>query len=460
MAKIISAGKVRRKAVKAAAKGVKKATSKKKKGSRKLYTEDEKKKLRNLRAKAKRLEKKRKDILDKAVWNKLTLQDMRPKLGDDTARKLYYEGFFDENNKDNYENRDFAEWYLDNIEAKNDMREEWSLTEVEKDLDYGFEELQSIFDEYDVLCNIDSATNYGEKLAAKKLFERLDDKEFADVSTDLYNIREEIDKIQDNALKRKAERILKQKLAKEYGNDIAKMMEDMNKAYETGKKLTKGEREAWVIMKNLTAKAVLKEMKPWLSTLDPEQAAVIKKSVFSAISQNPLEGIKAGIKASVTNKISKKYGNPMAELGGILVDAAMSSGSGKNIAKGIGKGLVTYFAETKGLTPEAMEERAQELVAEGEAGIVTKNAIQFTVETAVEVAKDVIVTGGQIEATLPVVIKDLIENATKYTTRAHKEINEYKKAKNKTQNEMDEAKKYNEENPLTTQEFNQKFFDE
>lgn len=459
MAKIISAGKVRRKAVKAAAKGIKKATSKKKKGSRRLYTDAEKKKLNNLRAKARRLEKKRKDILENAKWSKLTLQDMRPKLGDDTARKLYYEGFFDENNKDNYENRDFAEWYLDNIEAKNDMREEWSLTEVEKDLDYGFEELQSIFDEYDVLCNIDSATNYGEKVAAKKLFERLDDKEFADVSTDLYNINREIDKIQDNALKRKAKRILKQKLAKEYGNDVAKMMEDMNKAYETGKglkKLTKGEREAWNIMKNLTAKAVIKEMKPWLSTMDPEKAAVVKRSLFSAIAQNPLEGLKTGIKVSATNAAVKKYGNQVEGLAGALIDTAMGSGSGAKITTG----LVDYFMVAKGLTSTQMDDKARQLVDEGQSSVVKEGIKKFGVELVFDVAKDIIGAGGNVYAAAPLILKDLIVDSAKHGVSTVKEENKRRKEENKVKNELAEAKKYAQEHPLTTQEFEQKFFDE
>lgn len=454
MAKIISAGKIRRKAVKSAAKGVKKITSKKKKGSRRLYTEAESKELRSLRGKLKRVKAKREQIIATSKWDNLTLQDMRPKLGDDTARKLFYMGFFDENNKDDYENRDFAEWYLDRAEDVADMREEWSLSDVELALDKGYAELEGIFDEYNFLMNLDS--KYSGELASKSVFARLNDDEFQRNGEELRKLDERIKKIEERAQTRKAERILKETLRKKYGGDIAKMMVDMNAKYEKGKGLTKGERAAWNIMKNMAAKGVIKQMRPWLSTLDPDKAATIKQSVFSAITQNPIEGLKTGVKVSATNAIVKKYGNQMSGLAGALVDTAMGSGSGRKIVTG----LVDYFMVTKGLTSAQMDDKAKELVDEGESSVIKEGIKKFGVELVFDVAKDIIRTGGNVYAAAPMILKDLIVDSTKHGVATVKEENKHRKEENKIKNELAEAEKYAKEHPLTEQEFNQKFFDE
>lgn len=346
----------------------------KKSPRRKLYTETERKKmnkLSRLKSKYKKLTMdvyKSFDVEGKA----LSMQDIRNTMDDDDAREAYYNGYFDEENYDDYCNRDFRTWMLEKGDG---------------DL------LNNVIETYETTNAVDLTDSIGDIYADQdiKAKEYLD--KYNEINEEMKSIRQ---KAEDRKTMRKAKELAKKKALKtgekliDIANDV-----DLNK-------LKKPEQAIIQEAKVVLAKSVVKGLNLKNSNLSDLDKDILINTITATITQNPGEGIRAAIKESVVGNVVKKYGNNAGELADSLVDIATGKGSAKSI-------VMTAFdigLKKSAWNPDLLKEKAEELVDSGQSTNDKENIKQLGRDVAIDIAKDVIKSGGQIYAAIPMILKD------------------------------------------------------
>lgn len=405
-AKVI-AKKVAKEAVKNVAKNAVKNVAKKAvKGALKekpkkvpLYTDEERAELSALRSKKAYYKKKLKDLKPEEVTEKITMHDVRPFLSDQTARECAYAGYFD---GDDYYNRDFREWMSDLTFEDNGM-----TYKIDVPLQYTaqYALMQKVINEYNTLGGFDLGSSPG----------TIDEeyyKKMSEYSSKVKDVEEQIAKITKKAHDRRNMKIAKD-LAKRNRLENAESLAD---AFEEGdiliSKLSNPEREAVNFVKEKFSKAITDNIS--FNGLNEDQTRAAKYGVYKAIMDNPIEGLRTGIKETISADIKSKYGNDAGDLASTLVDVATGKGSAKSIGLELFKGVVNKT----GLNPALMDERAEELISMGESTIGEEAMKRFGRDVIVDIGKAIIKSGGQIEIAIPMAIKSILFDAGKAGAKA------------------------------------------
>lgn len=393
-AKVI-AKKVVKEAVKNAAKNAAKNVAKKAiKGALKekpkkvpLYTDEERAELKSLYGKRnywkKKLEQAEKDD---EYSETITLQDLRPNMSDDMAKEIgspnsnYNGKYFASENKWDYENRDIREW----MHAEGD-----------EDL------LEKLLDDHNDGLPEDA-----------KLTDDEDDKEASKIKDKVNKYEEEINRIKKKAKDRQNLKIAKDLARRNRLENADSLAEAFEESELLMSKLSNPEREAVNFVKEKFSNAVTDNIN--LDRLNEDQARAVKHGVYKAIMDNPLEGLRTGIKETITADIKSKYGNDAGDLVSTLVDVATGKGSAKSIGLELFKGVVNKT----GLNPALMDERAEELISMGESTVGEEAMKRFGRDVIVDIGKAIIKSGGQIEIAIPMAIKSILFDAGKAGAKA------------------------------------------
>lgn len=372
-------GKVERKA--------KTKAVKKKYNLRKVYTDEEKRVLKNLRSKKAYLKKKM-DVMVKTMDEdqKITLSMLRPYMSKDMADSLAGTGddpssggYFDPSNADDYYNRDFREWMIEEYDDKF---------------------MEELIDVYNALGNEDTAISAEEldPLSKAAMNEKMDE-----YSKRIADIDRNINKVKSKAVERKNLAIAKE-LAKRNGYENAEsLIEAIDKGHLILNKLSKPEQEAIAFVKSQFAKAIVKAVKD-NSNLSDEQFSVAKNMINASVMSNPMEGLRVGIREMVVMDVVENYGNDAGNIAGSMVDLITGKGSMGSLGVSIFAGIVNKT----GFNKELMQERSQELIDAGESDFDTENMKQLGADVVMNIASAVIMSGGNIYAAVPAALKGII----------------------------------------------------
>lgn len=399
MAKIIkAAAKKGVKSLKKASKKMKKQAKKalKNKSTRSLYTEAEKKELQKLRNRRSYYKNSLKKLAaDQAVDGiTLTLKDIRGRISEDTAREMYYQGYFDSENADDYRNRDFREWMTD--EGDNDL-------------------MSQAIEEYNTL-DIDGIDSQPMDPKTKKKNERI--KKYTD---ELKKINDDIQKITDKAEKRKLLRDAKNIAKKAVAGTGESLAEIIDNADTIKKVFTDPERAAIEKIKSEFAKEIIKSVTADIE--DPEEKAQTKQAIYAGVMQGPMAAVRTVIKNDILSDIAKEYGDAAVPFASSLIDFSTGIITGKGgSVKGVMSGMFeTFILSSETLNPELMQERSEELINLQQSTIGNEAAKGLARNVMVDIAKDVIMSGGNIAAALPKIFKDVLFDTGKAAIKYHKD---------------------------------------
>lgn len=430
-----NATSIAKSAIKKAGKGAKKAAvktakdviKKKRKAIKapKLYTETEKKYLHSLYNKRNRLKRKQLklaaelSVAGSAVGP--SLKDIREYISEDTARTLYYEGYFDEENYDRYQGRSFREWMIENGDgdALRSVMDEYA-TGIGRDVD----ELEEEFQEMTV-----NSDEY------KKVSDELDL-----TNKELEHTEMRIEITRSKAKFRKDLAIAKNIGKKAYLKKDESLIDAIDKGHIDLSKLSNPEKAAVNNIKKQFAKAIIQSGVS--DNLEDEAKQIASQAIYSGVMSNPMEGVRVAIRETVSAKVRMDYGNDAAKITSDLVDLA----TGKGSVKAVGLSMFEGVVNSAGIDETTLNERSRELIENNQSSIGAENFKKFGVKLLVDIAKDVIKSGGQIEAAIPMVIKSVLTEAVKAGASTARDIKREEKELDKRAKQIQKANKAKKKN--------------
>lgn len=427
--------KVAKVVAKKGAKSLKKASKKMKKrakrafssnSARSLYTKTEKKELQKLRNRRsyykKSLKKLASNQADEGIT--MTLKDIRGRISEDTAREMYYQGYFDSENAEDYRNRDFREWMTD--EGDNDL-------------------MSQVIEEFNTL-DIEGIDSQPIDPKTKKKNEKI--KKYTD---ELKKIEDDIKKITDKAEKRKVlkkAKALAERAAAETGLSVAEILDKSDKAKSF---FTDPEKATIENLKSIIAKEWARAGTVGID--DPDEKQQQKQFIYTNVMQGPLEGFRYALKSKIMDNVVAEYGEEVVPFAGSLVDLATGIVTGKGgSVKGVIAGAFESFILESNANPELMQERSEELVNLGKSTIKNEAAAGLARDVLIDVAKDVIMSGGNLVAALPKVVKDSVFDITKAAIGYNGNVKAMQKEKAKI------AAKFTGDTVISKDEFENRYF--
>lgn len=391
--------KAKKLAIEAAKTAIKKS-KKKKAGRKKLYTEAEVKERARLQDQIRYYEKAKKKLSENTqygtTWTLKSLRDSK-KISEETIQEMISPNsgnntngdYFDASNKDDYYNRDFREWMAEEGD------EDWAET---------------LMNEYNDKVSDKKAhiTPYGdmEKKRAAKL------SEYADKIKDLSEKRE---KIKQKAERRRDIRTAKEIARKnklETGEDLLTALDKSESIYNM---LSNPEKAAVDTIKKEFAGSIIKS--DLLKGIPEDKLPIAKKAIYSGVMSNPMEGVRTAIKETVAGSAIQKYGNAA----GPVVESLVNIATGKGSASGLGLSMFEGVVTKSGLNKDLMNEKAADLIDSGESTSDKENLKMLARDAVVDIARDVIMSGGQIYAAIPMIIKDVVVDIGKAGIRKLKQ---------------------------------------
>lgn len=363
---------------------------KKKYNLRKVYTDEEKRVLKNLRSKKAYLKKKM-DVMVKTMDEdqKITLSMLRPYMSKDMADSLAGTGdnpsdggYFDPSNADDYYNRDFREWMIEK---------------------YDDNFMEELIDVYNALGNEDTAIKVEEldPLSKAAMNEKMDE-----YSKRIADIDRNINKVKTKAEERRHLAIAKE-LAKQNGYENAEsLIEAIDRGHVVLNKLSKPEQAAITFVKSQFAKAIVGAVKEH-GGLSEEGFSIAKSVINASVMSNPMEGLRVGIREMAVTKVVEKYGNDAGDMASSMIDLVTGKGSVGSLGVSIFAGIVNKT----GFNKELMQERSQELIEAGKSDFDTENMKQFGADVVIDIAESVIMSGGNIYAAVPIALKKILFSA-------------------------------------------------
>lgn len=429
--------KIAKAAVRMGAKSLKKASKKmkkqakralKSKSTRSLYTEAEKKELQKLRNSRSYYKNRLKKLTaDQAVDGvTMTLKDIRGRISEDTAREMYYQGYFDSENADNYRNRDFREWMTD--EGDNDL-------------------MSQVIEEYNTL-DIEGIDSQAMDPKTKKKNEKI--KEYTDK---LKKINDDIKKITDKAEKRKlikdAKNIAKKAVA-ETGESLAEIIDNVDKVNQI---FTNPEKATIEAIKSTFAKEIMQAATYDIE--DPDEKIQTKQAIYSGVMEGPMAAIRTVMKNNMLKDIAEEFGEQAVPFASSLIDfsTGLITGKGGSV-KGVMSGMFeSFILSSDTLNPEMMQERSEELINLQQSTLKNEAAAGLARNIMVSIAKDVIMSGGNLTVAIPKIFIDILFNTGKSAIKYHSD----KKAVAAEKAKID-AKFIGQTKSLTDKEVEDKFF--
>ena len=357
-----------------------------KKPDRKTYTEKEKKELSSLRGKKYRLDKKIKDLNKTATNETVTFKDLRPFMDDDgsdsLAAELAQNGYFQE---PDYSTRDFREW----------MRSE----EGEDAEDYirdVIDRTNSLRDDPDSRLDPDSGLTESQR----KLMKQYEHERGI--------IEGKINAIQNKANKRKAEKDLKYLNKKTLAETGYNIFEAIDEGIVAEKKLSNIEKAGIDQVKKDIVGAVFKHIN--FDDFKDEYQGVVKSVVYNSVMNGAISGLPAGVIGTLAAEATVKYGNAAGELAGGMAQSMVGVLKGGSPSfTGIGGALFNFAVNKSKYNKEQMLEQADFIASSPDVEAYNKqNGDILKRDIVVDIAKNVIMTGGNIFAALPGIFKDVV----------------------------------------------------
>lgn len=377
---------------------------------RKVYTDEEKRVLKNLRSKKAYLKSKL-SVMVKTMDEdqKITLSMLRPYMSKDMADSLAGTGdnpsdggYFDPSNADDYYNRDFREWMIEEYDDKF---------------------MEELIDVYNALGNEDTAITAEDldPLSKAAMNEKMDE-----YSKRIADIDRNIDKVKSKAMERKNLAIAKELAQKNGYENAESLIEAIDRGHVVLSKLSKPEQAAITYVKSQFAKAIVGAVKEH-GNLSEEGFSIAKSVINASVMSNPMEGLRVGIREMAVNDVIKKYGNDAGDMAGSMIDFI----TGKGSVGSIGVSIFTGIVNKTGFNKELMQERSQELIDAGKSDFDTENMKQLGADVVMDIAESVILSGGNIYAAVPMALKKILFSAGSAAVRKATEKPATKKAESK-----------------------------
>ena len=389
-----------------------------KKPSKALYTENERKMRQSLQQKIKRRQKKIESIEPVQYVTKdiRTMQSIRHEIGqDELAYDLNNAGYFQD---PDYSTRDFREWMTTN-----------------GDTDF----LDRVLDQVNPLLdpNAKIDLDWMEATDDVEALRRIDE-----LNDEISSLTDELNQINTKAQNRKNKEMLKymnKKYRLKHGYGLLEAIEKGEVVFET---LSDPEKKAVGYLKNVLATNIVKNID--FSGLDPERASIAKNAIYTSLMGNPIQGIKAALRGNAVLSVTKKYGNNAGELAGGMMDFMTSALSGNPNVSGLAGSIFNYAINKSKFNRSLMNEMAESLVDSGKSTNQEENGKMFARDILIDIAKDVITSGGNAFVAIPKIIKDIVIDFGQYEVRdvaaSHKD-NEKRAKKQIDYNKEQEAKR-------------------
>lgn len=384
--------------------GIAKKKADLKRPSRRKYTDQEKKRLSQLRAKNNYYRKRIAKLLHNDT-EKITMSMVRDSLDINDSTHPLYKYLQPE---EDYYNRDLIEWMTSEgdedlipmvIQAYNDIHPGANL-DLSEDNDWIKKE------------NIEKAAEYNDYIEANE---------------------KRINFIKENAEQRKNEEMLQYMQDKQSIKDTKNLMQAISQGKIALDKLSDPELAAVRFMKTELIKAVYSQID--FDSMPESYVPVIKRSIYAGIMEDPIQGMRDALKGTVALKVAEKYGNDAADLAGGMMDFATSVMTGKPNVKSAAKSLFNYMVNKSPMNKALMSDVAQELIDSGESTSDEENAKMLGRDVLVDIGKNLITTGGNIFAAMPGIIRDIAVDAGQATVRKIKSDSDDAKKKEKKQEE-------------------------
>lgn len=381
-----------------------------KRPSRRKYTDEEKKRLSQLRAKNTYYRKRISKLLHNDT-EKITMSMVRDSLDIKDSTHPLYKYLQPE---EDYYNRDLIEWMTSEgdedlipmvIQAYNDIHPGANIDLSE---DNGWIKKE----------NIEKAAEYNDYIEANE---------------------KRINFIKENAEQRKNEEMLKYLQDKQSIKDTKNLMQAISQGKIALDKLSDPELAAVRFMKTELIKAVYSQID--FDSMPESYVPVIKRSIYSGIMEDPIQGMRDALRGTVALKVAEKYGNNAADLAGGIMDFATSVMTGKPNVKVAAKSLFNYMVNKSPMNKALMSDVAQELIDAGESTSDEQNAKMFGRDVLVDIGKNLITTGGNIFAAMPGIVRDIAVDAGQASIRKIKSDKDDSKKKEEEKKKEEVIKK-------------------
>lgn len=389
---------------------------------RALYTEDEKKEMSRLRAQN-RYYRKRISALIQAADTSITLKDIRSYLSEDLAYELCKRGYF---NEPDYSTRDFREWMTTN-----------------GDLNL----LQEVLDEVNALKadpNSHITPNQDD----------IDDNTKAKINA--YNDKinknnERLTNMKQSARDRKDANMLRYMDERSQIQTGEKLLDAISKGKIVVDKLSDPEQAAIRYAKNTVIKTIFDNID--FDKLPEDYVPVIKRTIYTSVMENPVQGLRDAVRGTVAIEAAKKYGNDAANFAAGLTDTVTSVITGKPNAVPALKSAFGYMISKSPMSKGLMQEVSEDLINSGQSTNDKENSKMLARDVAVDIAKDLITTGGNIYAAIPMILKDVLIDTSQAGIRKIKYDN--LKSKEELKQIDKKVKQKQQNNTLTEDEINE-----
>ena len=390
--------------------GIAKKRADLKRPSRRKYTDKERKRLSQLRAKNNYYRKRIAKLLNNNT-EKITMSMVRSSLDLSGSPHPLLKYLHPE---EDYYNRDLIEWMTSEgdedlipmvIQAYNDIHPGANLDLSE---DNGWIKKE----------NIEKAAEYNDYIEANE---------------------KRINFIKENAEQRKNEEMLKYMQDKQSIKDTNNLMQAISQGKIALDKLSDPELAAVRFMKTELIKAVYSQID--FDSIPESYVPVIKRSIYAGIMEDPIQGMRDALRGTVALKVAEKYGNNAGDLAGGMMDFATSVMTGKPNVKGAAKSLFNYMVNKSPINKALMSDVAQELIDSGESTSDEQNAKMLGRDVLVDIGKNLITTGGNIFAAMPGIIRDIAVDAGQATVRKIKSDVDDSKKKEKEKKQEEAIKK-------------------
>lgn len=391
---------------------------KKPKGS--IYTESERKERSSLSSKKSYYNRQIKKLNMVSSDGTITFKDLREFMDDDgsdsLAAELAQAGYF---GPDNYDIGDFRE-HIRNNPNEDDPEET----------------IKAILNNTNAnRTDPESYINYDTGLSNKQ------EKQLAGYKQKVKDIDAQMAKIEGTAQgRRDAEmaKYLNKKSMIETGEGILEAIQKGEVVYSA---LSKPEQSAIKYLK----KGFLEAIKSTIDfeSIDEAYRPIIKQAIYTGVMSNPLEGIKSGLIGSAALKVAEKYGNDAGDFAAGIAESmsSMITGGAPNI-KGIAQAALNFGISKSSFSKPLMLEIAEDVAFSGDAAAYDdQNGKILARDVAVDVVKDVISTGGNFLAALPLIAKDVLLDAGQAGIRQLKYDAKKDKTKADVKKQEEEAKK-------------------
>ena len=356
---------------------------KKLKPSRALYTESERKELSRLRGANRRYrsakDKIKNNMLANANVDKVTLESIQSHIPQDNGdsdslrAQLGQEGYFE---KPDYNSRDIREWMLDN-------------------------------GDYDLLKDLFGAVNDDiHDPNARYDAELQGSSDIVKYNKKISDNEKKIKNIKRGAEDRKSAELMRymaEKYKIETGNNL---LDDIAKGKVLLDKLSNPEQEAIRYAKNTLATAITSRID--LDSIPEEYRPIVQGAIYDSIMSNPIAGVRGAIRGTAALEVAKKYGTDAGNFAAGLADTLTSAMTGDVNLKPAVSSAFAYTISKSPMNKSLMFEVAEDLIGSGQSTNDKENGKMLARDVVVDIGKDVIMTGGNVFAAIPAILKDVL----------------------------------------------------